>query len=245
MTTQTKIEELRDQIRQHDQKYYVEADPVISDLEYDRLMDRLKKLEAEHPELITPDSPTQRIGDQPVPYLQQVEHAAPMLSIDNSYSIEELLDFCKKTEAQFDEAIEWVVELKIDGVAASIIYEDGLLVRALTRGDGLRGDDVTHNIRTITDVPLKLNSKNPPRLLEVRGEIYMTNSELVRQNEMQVAAGQPEYKNTRNFTAGSIRLQDPRICAKRNLRMFCHGTGLCEGLKSTNHMDFLKGIGDY
>ncbi len=162
MKPQHQIEELRDQIRQHDQKYYVEAAPVISDLEYDRLMERLKKLEAEHPELITPDSPTQRIGDQPVPYLQQFEHAVPMLSIDNSYSIEELREFGKKTEAQFEEPVEWVVELKIDGVAASLIYEHGLLTRALTRGDGLRGDDVTHNVRTITDVPLKLNSKNPP-----------------------------------------------------------------------------------
>lgn len=243
--TKTQIEELRDQIRQHDRKYYVEAAPVISDLEYDHLMDRLKQLEAEHPELITPDSPTQRIGDQPVPYLKQVEHSVPMLSIDNSYSLNEVLEFGKKTEAQFDEPVEWVVELKIDGVAASIIYENGLLVRALTRGDGLRGDDVTHNVRTIADVPLRLNAKDPPRLLEVRGEIYMTNSELVRQNEMQVAAGLPEYKNTRNFTAGSVRLQDPRICAKRNLRMFCHGTGLCEGLKSTNHMDFLSEIGAY
>ena len=241
----SKISKLRDEIRRHDKLYYVDAQPEITDLQYDKLINELKELEAANPELVTPDSPTQRIGDQPVPYLEQVEHSVPMLSIDNSYSIEELLDFGKKTEAQFDGEVEWVVELKIDGVAATLIYEDGLLVRALTRGDGKRGDDITHNVRTIADVPLKLHTDKPPRILEVRGEVYMTNSELVRQNEKQVAAGQPEYKNTRNFTAGSIRLQDPRICASRNLRMFCHGTGVCEGLTSTNHIDFLAEIGEF
>ncbi len=241
----SEIEKLRAQIRFHDKKYYVDAAPEVTDLEYDKLFNKLKELEVAHPELITADSPTQRIGDEPVPYLDQVEHRVPMLSIDNSYSIEELIDFGKKTESQFDEKVEWVVELKIDGVAGSLIYEDGLLVRALTRGDGKRGDDITHNVRTIADIPLKLHGDNTPKILEVRGEIYMTNSELVRQNEIQVAAGKPEYKNTRNFTAGSIRLQDPRICAERNLKMFCHGTGLCDGLKSNNHIDFLAEIGEY
>jgi len=241
----SEIEKLRAQIRFHDKKYYVDAAPEVTDLEYDKLINKLKELEVAHPELITADSPTQRIGDEPVPYLEQVEHRVPMLSIDNSYSTEELIDFGKKTESQFDEEVEWVVELKIDGVAGSLIYEDGLLVRALTRGDGKRGDDITHNVRTIADIPLKLHGENTPKILEVRGEIYMTNSELVRQNEIQVAAGKPEYKNTRNFSAGSIRLQDPRICAERNLKMFCHGTGLCDGLKSTNHIDFLAEIGEY
>ncbi len=239
------IEKLRDEIRVHDQKYYVEANPSITDREYDRLMNQLKELESSHPELITPDSPTQRIGDQPVPHLNQLEHLVPMLSIDNAFSIEELLDFGRKREKDLGGPAEWVVELKIDGVAASIIYEDGILVRGLTRGNGKIGDDITHNIRTIADVPLKLNTDRPPRLLEVRGEVYMTNSELVRLNQQQADAGEPEYKNTRNVAAGTVRLLDPKICAARNLRMFCHGTGFCEGLKSDNHMDFLKEIGSF
>ncbi|MCA9233811.1 MAG: NAD-dependent DNA ligase LigA, partial [Planctomycetales bacterium] len=144
------LSKLRDEIRYHDRKYYVEAAPEISDLEYDRRMDELKRLEAEHPELITPDSPTQRVGELPVSDLQRVTHRVPMLSIDNTYSVEELRAFMQRTEKQLDgEAVEWVVELKIDGVAASIIYENGLLVRAVTRGNGEVGDDVTHNIRTL------------------------------------------------------------------------------------------------
>ena len=240
--------ELRTLIRYHDRKYYVEAQPEISDLEYDRLLDRLRKLEQEHPSLVTPDSPTQRVGDAPVPHLDQVQHTVPMLSIDNTYNLEELHRFGQRTEESLEtDDIEWVVELKIDGVAATVIYEDGVLVRALTRGDGAVGDDITHNIRTVADVPLRLASdaQPVPRLLEVRGEVYMTNAELVRLNQRQHEAGEPPYANTRNVTAGSIRLLDPRLCASRNLRMFCHGTGHCEGLKSDNHMDFLSEIGGY
>ncbi|MCH2178738.1 MAG: NAD-dependent DNA ligase LigA [Mariniblastus sp.] len=240
-----KLEALRREIRRHDQKYYVEAAPLISDLEYDRLHQQLVELEREHPELVTPDSPTQRVGDSPVSYLEQVEHTVPMLSIDNTYSIAELVDFGTKTEQALGGPAEWVVELKIDGVAATLIYEDGLFVRGLTRGNGRLGDDITHNLRTIADIPLKLASDDPPPLLEVRGEIYMTNQELVALNERQETAGLPPFMNTRNVTAGSIRLLDPRICASRNLRMFCHGTGYCEGLKSDNHLDFLTEIGTY
>ncbi len=241
----SEIEQLRQQLRHHDYKYYVEANPEITDREYDRLMNRLKELESANPQLITPDSPTQRIGDQPVSHLENFEHSVPMLSIDNAFSIEELISFGTKIEEDIDEPIEWVVELKIDGVAATLIYEQGILKRALTRGNGKVGDDITHNVRTITEVPLRLNSDSPPPLLEVRGEVYMTNDELVRLNERQVAAGEAEYKNTRNVAAGAIRLLDPKVCASRNLRMFCHGTGLCEGLKSSDHMEFLAEIGSY
>lgn len=244
-TIQSQIEELRNEIRIHDQKYYVDAQPVISDLEYDKLMKKLQKLEDENPELVTADSPTQRVGERPVDHLEQVEHTVPMLSIDNSYEIEDLIKFGEKTEEQLGGESEWVVELKIDGVAATLIYEDGILVRALTRGNGKIGDDITHNIRTIADVPLKLSTDQPPKTLEVRTEVYMTNSELVRLNERQAKAGLADYANTRNVTAGSIRLLDPKICKERNLRVFCHGTGLCDGLKSSNHMDFLEEIGTY
>lgn len=241
----SEIDQLRQNIRRHDRKYYVEAEPEISDRQYDQLMNRLKELEAANPQLVTPDSPTQRISDQPVPHLEHFEHSVPMLSIDNAFSIEDLISFGTKIEAEFDEPVEWVVELKIDGVAATLIYENGVLVRALTRGNGRVGDDITHNVRTINDVPLRLSSDAPPSLLEVRGEVYMTNDELVRLNERQVAAGEPEYKNTRNVAAGAIRLLDPKVCASRNLRMFCHGTGLCEGLRSSDHMAFLNEIGNY
>lgn len=237
---------LREEIRHHDQKYYVEAAPEISDLEYDRLLSRLKKLEADNPELVTPDSPTQRIGDQPVEHLPQVEHRVPMLSIDNTYSIEELREFGARTARLLeDESIEWVVELKIDGVAVAIIYEDGVLTRALTRGNGVVGDDITHNVRTVADVPLRLVGDDVPPVLEVRGEVYMTNSDLVKLNETQKQKGEPPFANTRNVTAGSIRVLDPRICAERRLRVFCHGIGHCEGLKSTSHAEFLEEIGSY
>ncbi len=243
--TAKRIAELTEEIRLHDRAYYVDAQPKISDLEYDRLMLELKSLEKQFPNLVQSDSPTQRIGDQPVSHLKQVPHTVRMLSIDNTYSIDELLDYGIKTEAALGGPAEWVVELKIDGVAATIVYENGELVRALTRGNGEVGDDITHNIRTIADVPLRLTTKNPPPILEVRGEVYMANSDLVRLNEKQAAAGQQPYANTRNVSAGSIRLLDPRICADRNLRVFCHGTGMCEGLTSNNHLDFLREIGSY
>lgn len=242
MTSQTAqdIEQLREQIRFHDRKYYVEAKPVISDLEYDRLMQRLVQLEQAHPEWITPDSPTQRVGDAPVPHLEQVPHRVPMLSIENTYSLEELLDFGLKTEKALGGAAEWVVELKVDGVAVSIIYEQGQLARALTRGNGSVGDDITHNIRTIPDIPLRLSGTDVPPLLEIRGEVYMRNQDLVTLNQRQAAAGLEPYANTRNVTAGSIRLLDPRVCAERNLHVFCHGTGYCEGLRPQTHMQFLE-----
>ena len=156
-------ERLRREIRHHDQKYYVDAEPEISDLQYDRLMNRLKDLEAKHPELITPDSPTQRVGEQPVEHLEQVEHRVPMLSIENTYNIAELREFGQRTARLLgDEPVEWVVELKIDGVAIALIYEDGVLARALTRGNGVVGDDITHNARTVVDVPLRLLGDDVP-----------------------------------------------------------------------------------
>ncbi|MGI9516461.1 MAG: NAD-dependent DNA ligase LigA [Pirellulaceae bacterium] len=240
------IARLSKELRRHDRLYYVEANPEISDLEYDRLLKQLQELETAHPELLVPDSPTQRIGDAPLSDLTQLEHRVPMLSIDNTYNVEELRAFGRRTIQSLDvERTEWVVELKVDGVAASLIYEDGMLMRALTRGNGVVGDDITHNIRTLRDVPLRLTTDQPPAVLEVRGEVYMTNDELVRLNARQAQQGLPAYANTRNVTAGSIRLLDPRVCASRNLRMFCHGSGYCEGIQSDNHMDFLAEIGSY
>ncbi len=240
-----RINELRELIREHDRKYYLEAAPAISDLEYDRLLEELRRREAEHPELITPDSPTQRVGDQPVEHLDQVAHRVPMLSIDNTYNVEELRAWAARTiKLLAGEPIEWVVELKIDGVAVSLVYEQGLLARGVTRGNGKIGDDITHNVRTICDVPLRI-PEDAPCVLEVRGEIYMTNSDLVTLNAQQQAKGLPPFANTRNVSAGSIRMLDPRICSERRLRMFCHGVGACEGLHATNHMDFLTELRGY
>jgi DNA ligase (NAD+) len=257
---------LREEIRYHDRKYHIEAAPEISDTQYDRLVERLKKLEAEHPDLVTPDSPTQRVGEQPVEGLTAVEHRVPMLSIDNTYSLDELKKYGERvTKLLPGETVEWVVELKVDGVAASLIYEDGLLVRGVTRGNGRVGDDITHNVRTIQDIPLRLTSTRHtpcaasahgvcgipiPPLLEVRGEIYMTNSDLVRFNEKQEAKIERGergeiLKNTRNAVAGSVRQLDPRVCAGRKLRFFCHSAGDTRGLKAKTHMEFLEELRGY
>ncbi len=257
----TEIARLREEIRRHDRKYYIEAAPEISDREYDRLVERLKKLETEHPDLVTPDSPTQRIGDRPVEGLTQVEHRVPMLSIENTYSLDELKKYGDRvTKLLPGEPIEWVVELKVDGVAVSLIYEDGLLRHGVTRGNGRVGDDITHNVRTIKDIPLRLLASGPlsrkergddvPPLLEVRGEIYMTNSDLVRFNQRQeekIEKGQRAelLKNTRNAVAGSIRQLDPRICAERRLRFFCHSAGDTRGLKAKTHIEFLEELRGY
>ena len=239
------IARLREEIRRHDRKYYVEAAPEISDRDYDRLMDRLKKLETDHPELVTPDSPTQRIGDQRVEGLEPFEHRVPMLSIENADSLDKLKKYGDRVAKLLPgEKVEWVVELKVDGVAVSLIYEDGLLTHGVDRGDGQTGDDITHNVRTIKDIPLRLLGEDFPPLLEVRGEIYMTNSDLVRFNEIQKAKierGEKAevLKNTRNGVAGSVHQLDPRICDERHLRFFCHSVGDTAGLKAKTHIEFL------
>ena len=239
-----RIARLREQIRHHDRKYYVEAAPEISDRDYDRLVEELRGLEASHPELVTADSPTQRVGDEPVPALRPVRHRVPMMSIDNTYSAADLATWGRRVEKLLAEAgtmdpVEWVLELKIDGVAMSLTYDAGGLVLAATRGNGVAGDDVTHNVRTIHGVPLVLDRAAPPASIEVRGEVYMTNSDLVALNEAQAAAGLPPFANTRNVVAGSIRLLDPRECARRPLRFFCHGVGDATGLGARSQTELL------
>ncbi len=223
-----RVEELRGLIRHHDRRYHVEAAPEISDLEYDRLLEELRALEERHPELASPDSPTQRVGGAPVDGLRPVRHAIPMLSMDNTYSADDLAAWAKRVQKLLADGgdarpPQWVLELKIDGVAVSLTYERGGLALAATRGNGTVGDDITHNARTIRDLPLRLDLPEPPSRVEIRGEVYMANSDLVRLNERQVRDGLPPYANTRNVTAGSVRLLDPRQCAARPLRFFCHG----------------------
>lgn len=240
-----RLEKLRAEIRRHDELYYRQAQPAISDLEYDQLMQELQQLEAEHPELVTEDSPTQRLGDQPVEGLQQVAHRVPMLSIENSYDVPTVRKFAQSTAEALDgEAVEWVVEYKIDGAAIALTYENGRLVRGATRGNGQVGDDITHNAVTILDVPRRLKG-NPPPVLEIRGEVYMTNADLVTLNERQTARGLEPYANPRNCAAGSVRLLDPKECASRRLRFFAHGIGYCEGLEVEDHIEFLKDLADY
>ena len=240
-----RIAALRDEIRRHDRKYYVDAAPEIGDRDYDRLVAELRRLEEAHPDLVTRDSPTQRVGDEPLPSLRPVTHGVPMLSIDNTYSVADLQAWGRRVEKLLagDDGPaatpEWVLELKIDGVAVSLTYEDGLLVLAATRGNGVTGDDITHNVRTIPGVPLRLDLAAPPRSIEIRGEIYMTNSALVALNESQAAAGLPPFANTRNVAAGSIRLLDPRESAARPLRFFCHGVGDATGLGAASQTDLL------
>ncbi len=231
----TRIHKLRDEIRRHDRLYYVEASPEITDLAYDRLVEELRGLEAAHPDLVSADSPTQRIGDEAVEGLASVRHRVPMMSIDNTYGVDDLRAWGRRVEKLLAEAGEtracqWVLELKVDGVAISLTYEAGRLVLAATRGNGVTGDDITHNARTVPGIPLVLAVEAPPESVEVRGEIYMTNSDLVKLNERQVAAGHAPFANTRNVVAGSIRLLDPRECSTRPLSFLCHGVGDATGL---------------
>jgi DNA ligase (NAD+) len=243
-SVEQKIERLGDEIRGHDRRYYVDAAPTITDREYDKLLEELRKLETAHPKLITPDSPTQRVGGEPVTSLPSVRHRVPMLSIENTYNEEELRQYGARISKLLNgEDVEWVVELKIDGVAASVLYEDGRLVRGATRGDGQTGDDVTHNIRGVLGVPLRLSGRDLPKELEVRGELYITNSDLVAINEKRQAAGEALYANTRNLASGGIKLLDPRESAERKLRYFAHGIGETSGLTVKTHMEFLEELG--
>jgi DNA ligase (NAD+) len=243
------IEELRQQIEYHNYKYYVEAAPEISDREFDRLMRELQDLEKKHPELITPDSPTQRVGGQPLSGFRQIRHRVPMLSIDNTYSEKDLREFDVRIRRLLKgEKPKYLVEQKIDGVSVTLLYEKGRLTLGATRGDGYRGDDITQNLRTIRDIPLRLRTdhQRAPEVLEVRGEVYMTSTELSRLNELQAERGGRVFANTRNATAGSLKLLDSRLCAQRHLRFFAHSEGQLEGLKVQSHdqfLDLVRGFG--
>jgi DNA ligase (NAD+) len=230
------IVRLRDELNRHNRLYYEDAAPEISDREYDRLMTRLMELEAAHPELATPDSPSRRVGGAPLAEFATVTHSVPMLSIDNTYNYDEVREWDARVRRGLNkgEAVKYVVELKIDGVAVSLRYEEGEFVLGATRGDGERGDDITANLRTVREIPLKLRDR-PPKLLEVRGEVFMTNSELARLNELRRAEGERPFENPRNSTAGSLKLLDPRICGQRRLRFIGHGLGASEGIREASY----------
>jgi DNA ligase (NAD+) len=232
LEAKTKHAHLAAEIRRHDQLYYVQARPVISDQEYDRLYRELVDLEKEVPALITPDSPTQRVGGEPVKAFQQVRHSIPMLSLDNTYSQEEVRNFVRRVQKLLpNENLAWTVEPKVDGLAVNLRYENGALVSGSTRGDGTTGDDITSNLKTIRAIPLRFLAKGnpPPRVLEVRGEVYMTRAGFKKLNAERAAAGEEAFANPRNAAAGSLKQLDPRIVAKRPLGAIFYGTGQIEG----------------
>jgi DNA ligase (NAD+) len=253
------IENLRAKIRYHDKKYYVENMPEIADYEYDQLIKELEQLERAYPQLITPDSPTQRVSGEPISGFTSVEHRIPMLSIDNTYSEEELREFDSRIRrmlkhtrqngnVELADEIEYVVELKIDGVAITLWYEEGIFIRGATRGDGFRGDDVTANLRTVKDIPLRFSctdNNGIPSILEIRGEIYLPNKEFQRLNQEREEAGEPQFANPRNAAAGSLKLLDHHITAKRNLRLFAYAFGYYEDGKFADHIECLEAAKEF
>jgi len=239
-----RIAELRELINEHNYRYYVLDDPIISDAEYDALMRELIALEEAHPELVTPDSPTQRVGAPPSEAFAIVEHRVPMLSLANAFSPDELRAFDQRTKRLAEtDSLEYVAELKIDGASVSVYYENGVLVRAATRGDGVRGEDITANVRTIRSVPLRLRR---PVTLEARGEVFMYHDDFARLNAEREAAGEPLFANPRNAASGSVRQLDPSVTAKRPLDVFFYGIGYIEGEAPKTQaelLEFLRELG--
>ena len=233
--TARRVAALREEIEEHNRRYYEEAAPTISDRDYDRLYRELVELEERFPQLLTPDSPTHRVGGEPLKAFSQITHRAPMLSLDNTYSEEEVGAFYRRIEKLLpNEKIPVVVEPKVDGVAVSLLYEKGRLKYAATRGDGTTGDDITQNIRTIRSLPKELKG-DAPRLFEVRGEVFMTKQGFAKLNAERSEAGLPIFANPRNSAAGSLKQLDPAITAKRPLGVIFYGTGAVEGIELTHH----------
>jgi len=239
-----RVEELRRELAFHGHRYYVLDDPVIGDDRYDALLDELRAIEAEHPELVTPDSPTQRVGGEPVSSLRKVQHEQPMLSLANARSEDELRGWIERMRGHLaregieDPRFEYVVEPKVDGLAISLLYEDGLLVRGATRGNGEIGEDVTHNLRTVGSIPLSI--EDAPRRVEVRGEIYISLADFEQVNLKRVEAGRSTFMNPRNSAAGAIRQLDPRESAERPLSMWAYGVGVTDGLRLTSHWEAIE-----
>jgi len=228
--------ELRTELEHHGYQYYVLDDPEIGDDVYDGLLDELRRIEAEHPELLTADSPTQRIGGEPVSDLVKVRHPEPMLSLANVRSAEELRAWIQRMRSHLaregieDPAFEFVAEPKIDGLAISLLYRNGVFERGATRGNGEVGEDVTHNLRTIGQLPLRLDLDDPPELVEVRGEVYMSLPDFAALNERRAEAGLSTFMNPRNSAAGTIRQLDPKLAAARPLSLWCYAIGVTQGL---------------
>ena len=250
MSLQQQIDTLRQDLRRYEYEYHVLDNPTIPDAEYDRLFHQLKALEAAHPELITADSPTQRVGAKPLSGFAQIRHEIPMLSLDNAFSDEEFYAFVKRIEDRLiclPEPLTFCCEPKLDGLAVSILYVNGVLTQAATRGDGTTGEDITANIRTIRNIPLQLLMDNPPARLEVRGEVFMPHAGFERLNQLALEKGEKTFANPRNAAAGSLRQLDPKITSKRPLVLNAYSIGIAEGVDLPNtHYDrlqWLKSIG--
>jgi DNA ligase (NAD+) len=244
--------ELRHLLDYHGHRYYVLDDPEIGDDQYDALLDELRAIEAEHSELVTPDSPTQRVGGEPVSDLEKVRHPQAMLSLANARSVEELRawinrmrNFLASREGIEDPEFEYVAEPKIDGLAISLLYRDGVFERGATRGNGEIGEDVTHNLRTIGAIPLRLETDTPPPLVEVRGEVYMSLSDFAKLNERRAEAGLSTFMNPRNSAAGTIRQLDPKLAAERPLSFWAYGVGATEGISFATHWDALEWLREH
>ncbi len=238
------IEKLRDEIRYHDYKYYIENQPVISDKEYDALMQKLIKIEEKYPQFITPDSPTQRVGGAPAEEFEESKHIVPLLSLSNAFSFDDLEAFDKRVKRMLglpvDRDIEYVSELKIDGLAINLTYENGVLAKGATRGDGFRGENVTNNLKTVHAIPLRLRGEKIPRLLEVRGEVYMLHKDFQELNKEREKSGKLLFANPRNAAAGSVRQLDPRITAKRKLNISAYVSGEYRDGRIETHIELLK-----
>jgi DNA ligase (NAD+) len=238
MSTQHKVqleyEELKKTIREHDHNYYIQDKPEITDFEYDKLYSNLLQIEKQHPELISADSPSQRVGGQALDFFKKVAHRIPMLSLSNSYSPEDILDFDLRVKKNLNQEgsqdIEYFCEPKLDGLSMELVYEQGLLVRALTRGDGATGEEVTQNIKTIRSIPLRLKTDTPPDLVEVRGEVLIFKNDFRELNEAQQEAGLQTFANPRNAAAGTVRQLDSKIAASRPLRFFAYALGAINGI---------------
>lgn len=250
-SVQNQLDNLREKLREYEYHYHVLDNPLVPDAEYDRLMNELKNLEWQHPELITADSPTQRVGAKPLDGFAQIQHEIPMLSLDNAFSDEDLDGFLRRIEDRISvngKELEFCCEPKLDGLAVSILYVDGILSQAATRGDGTTGEEITANIRTIRNVPLKLKMANPPARLEVRGEVFMSQAGFEALNERALEKGEKTFANPRNAAAGSLRQLDPKITRQRPLVLNAYGIGVYESddeLPATHfaRLQWLKEIG--
>ena len=232
---QKRIDTLRDEINAHNHSYYVLDNPEVPDSEYDRLLRELGDIEEQNPDLITSDSPTQRVGATPLDYFSEIKHEVPMLSLGNAFSDQDMSDFDQRIrEGVESENIEYAAEPKLDGLAISLLYKNGLLDRAATRGDGRTGEDVTLNIRTIDAIPLKLRGNDFPPLIEIRGEVVMPKAGFEKLNKQQLDKGEKPFVNPRNAAAGSLRQLDPKITATRPLSFYSYGVGLIDGMTLPN-----------
>ena len=240
-SVEAQIDDLRGKINYHNYRYYVLDDPEIPDVGYDRLLRELQALEQAHPDLVTHDSPTQRVGAVPLNKFGEVKHTVPMLSLNNAFNDDEVRDFDRRAREKLEtDSISYTAEPKLDGLAISLLYEDGVLVQGATRGDGYTGEDVTHNVRTIDSVPLRLIGKDYPGVLEVRGEVFMPKKGFEALNKLQRENNEKTFANPRNAAAGSLRQLDPRVTAKRPLEMICYGVGRIEhGELPETHGDIL------